>query len=122
MEAGRKETPMSKQSATTEAPALKVLEVTIRRNTEFSARNQKARVYFWPKGESVWENLENRRSRPHKEYRKLIPEVLERIGADPEAVKLSWSQKAGCSCGCSPGFIADGLSGFSVHVDVALAE
>ncbi len=43
-------------------------------------------------------------NKPHLVFRKeVIPEVLKRMGC-PDA-KVSWSQKAGCSCGCSPGFI-----------------
>lgn len=36
-----------------------------------------------------------------------IPLVASFLGADPAVVKLYFSSKAGCSCGCSPGFIVD---------------
>ena len=61
---------------------------------------QASRVYVWPRGESILENLCNRRSRPYTEYRKLL-------AGKSFMEKARWSQKAGCSCGCSPGFILD---------------
>lgn len=68
--------------------------------------NSRTRVYFWPKSESIIENMRNRRSRPFNEYRKLLPEALVKAGLDVStAVGARWSQKAGCQCGCSPGFI-----------------
>jgi phage/plasmid-associated DNA primase len=59
-----------------------------------------------PIDESIMENLMNRRSRPINVYRKLAYQALEQIGYTKEDVKLNWSQYAGCSCPCSPGFIA----------------
>lgn len=68
-------------------------------------RTKFPRLYVWPEDETVFENLlAGRRSRPVELYRKLLPEILERFGL-PEDTKATWSQKAGCSCGCSPGFI-----------------
>ena len=77
--------------------------------------NQKPRIYVFPPEYTVLENLENRRERPYQEWKKLIPEVIEkaktRKGGDEiefgPNTKVRWSQKAGCSCGCSPGFIVD---------------
>lgn len=72
------------------------MAVTGRNIREF---NQASRVYVWPEGESIMENLLNRRNRPYKEYRKLL--------ADQAFMQNArWSQHAGCRmCPCSPGFI-----------------
>ena len=65
----------------------------------------RTRVYVFLEGESVLEDLVNRRSRPHNLYKKeILPALAEKFPLFPE--KLSWSQKAGCACGCSPGFVA----------------
>lgn len=53
--------------------------------------------------ESLAQNLMNRHSRPVKAYRAAAMAALNEIGLDQ--AKLAWSQKAGCSCGCSPGFV-----------------
>lgn len=37
----------------------------------------------------------------------FIPFALAEAGLDP-FTKVSWSRNAGCSCGCSPGFIVQG--------------
>jgi len=82
----------------------------------------KSRVYIWPKGESIIENLENRRSRPINVYRQALREGLSNAGVTLENVNYRWSQKAGCGCGCSPGFIVDGydpvLYGKDVHIEL----
>jgi hypothetical protein len=49
----------------------------------------KARVYIWEEGESIMDNF--------------LRDCLAERGVD--VAELKWSQKAGCSCGCSPGFI-----------------
>lgn len=65
----------------------------------------KTRIYIDVADESVWDNLLNRRSRPHLEYRKLLPQILEELGLAADT-KVRWSQHAGCSmCPCSPGFV-----------------
>ena len=57
-------------------------------------------------GETILENLMNRHSRPYNLYKKVvIPAVLaefKKKGIVAEG--FVWSQYAGCSCGCSPGF------------------
>ena len=93
------------------------------RSRSYSAT--KTRIYFWPRGESIPENLENRRTRPYNEYRRLLPNVLQAVGVeDGKNLDIRWSQKAGCGCGCSPGFVVDGWNGVlhrkDVHVDVVM--
>ena len=92
---------------------MEITEIRYVRNKDSSLirRPTMSRIYFWP-AESVQENLENRRVRPYTECKKLIPYVLEmaQIGHFRffHNVTARWSQKAGCACGCSPGFILDG--------------
>ena len=82
--------------------------------------NGKSRVYIFPKGENLVENLINRRTRPYTEYRKqVMPDVLEAMGL-PRDTKVKWSRYAGCSCPCSPGFIVPGWNQ-EVFVDVEAA-
>jgi hypothetical protein len=76
--------------------------------------NSGTRIYVSEVGESVFENLENRFGRPVKEYRAAVLEALKSIGITDH--KVSWSQKAGCSCGCSPGFILRVKEGVVRHV------
>lgn len=82
------------------------------------ARDKKARVYVFLKGESIYDNLMNRCQRPHTIYRKeVLPSVLAQMGL-PLDTKVRWSQYAGCSCPCSPGFVIDEVRGTEVFVDV----
>jgi hypothetical protein len=68
-------------------------------------RVSRPRVYVWYGGETVTvlKDLMNRRSRPVKLYRELVSRVFKQFGI--ENPNLHWRQNAGCSCGCSPGFI-----------------
>jgi hypothetical protein len=54
-------------------------------------------------GETVLDNLLNRKRRPYNIYKTLIHSSG--IGSVLDLSKLSWSQHAGCSCPCSPGFV-----------------
>lgn len=62
------------------------------------------RVYIDPAGETILQNLMHGRwNRPVKAYKPIALKALKRIGLDGHNVH--WSQRAGCSCGCSPGFV-----------------
>ena len=106
-------------------------------------------IYFDVIGETIMENLENRRSRPYTLYRKLfLPSVMQTLGAvqsldivedhvkfagDSDVSKerfmeinflvdqkLNWNQKAGCTmCPCSPGFLLEEHHGFDIWVSIA---
>lgn len=92
--------------------------------SEMKEFEQHTRVYFSPEGETIWDNLANRRRRPHQEYRRMMPTVFERTGIEP--VKFRWSKHAGCRmCPCSPGMILertlraeDGYTPFDIWVQV----
>ena len=108
---------------------LKVKSIELRQK-EGGEWGQADRIYFFVPDYSVMENLENRRHRPYNEFRLLIPEVLKQAtkkakaskkNADchwDEDTKARWSQKAGCSCGCSPGFVLDTHEGRDIFVDL----
>lgn len=82
----------------------------------------KTRVYIHIKGETLLENLMNRRQRPYTIYKKeVMPAVLEKMGLSKDT-KFRWSQKAGCACGCSPGFIIDSDNGADVFVSISDEE
>lgn len=85
---------------------------------------KKTRIFVWVKNESLSENLMNRRNRPVTEYRKLVKEVLESLQVDG---KISWSQHAGCTCACSPGFILHDspwryARGYNVSIEITAPE
>lgn len=61
-----------------------------------------SRVHVFEQGETILENLVNRRERPSKRYKAVV------LAQHPELEgRIRWSQTAGCGCGCSPGFIVD---------------
>ena len=68
----------------------------------------RTKIFIWPEGETLLDNLENRRNRPLKAFRRVAMEVLDNMGVDKSRLEIKWSQRAGCACGCSPGFIVDG--------------
>lgn len=74
-----------------------------------------SRVYVWPEGENILDNLQRRRSRPYEDYRPVVLSVLAERGITP--TRLEWSQLAGCACGCSPGFIVKTAEGPSMRGD-----
>lgn len=83
----------------------------------------KTRIYASPKGETVLDNfMGGRYTRPHQAVKALlVPGALQALGLDP-ATRVFWSQKAGCSCGCSPGFVADVRAGFDISITYEVVE
>lgn len=86
------------------------------------SRQKTGHCYFFLTGESILENLQNRRMRPVKEFRKSLPEVFAKTQFEnlwnEGHIKANWSQYCGCSCGCSSGFRLTGLYGYNIFVDV----
>ena len=80
-------------------------------------RQNQDMVYFSPASETVLENLfGGRYTRPYAELRKLLPEVLRQVGVEWDG-KAVWSQKAGCTCPCSPGFLLLSHGGKHIFVE-----
>ena len=52
---------------------------------------------------NVIEDLMNRHRRPYATWRKAVRKAL--AGVNVDLSKMAWSQTAGCSCPCSPGFV-----------------
>ena len=82
---------------------LTLIRRTWSRHTTSREMHKAPRLYVSVKDWDVMEHLANRRRRPYNVYKTLIhgsglSEVL-------NLTKLSWSQHAGCTCSCSPGFI-----------------
>lgn len=88
--------------------------ISIRRGT-----TKATRIYIWPSNETISENLINRRSRPHEEWRMtIIPELIKRGFIDKDT-KMTWDRFAGCTmCPCSPGFKTNVKLGYDIHVGI----
>jgi len=74
--------------------------------TNYKKGSTHGKIYFNIADETLLENLLNRRTRPYNDLRKMIPSALKLAGLDTiQSDSFRWSQKAGCGCGCSPGFV-----------------
>lgn len=80
----------------------------------------KPKAYVFLEGESIFDNLVNRRNRPVKAYRGLLEMALADIGE--EEATYYWNQKAGCSCGCSPGFILSNTKDNKFDIFITLKQ
>ena len=86
-----------------------ILEMKIVSTKKLERYGQKplsrVRLFVMVQNEKLRENLAKRFDRPYKAYRaEVLPKVLKN---ELWLAKASWSQTAGCSCGCSPGFFLD---------------
>lgn len=116
---------MKNQIQKTETPKFIITSISTRRRDY--RESSKSRIYFDVSDETILDNLANRKSRPYTEYRKLLPTVFEALEFDPSDpnLKASWSQYAGCSCPCSPGFVIHNTWPFArtnVWVSIRLAQ
>jgi hypothetical protein len=64
--------------------------------------NKKPRLYPSFSGESLLDNLVNRTTRPAAELGRIVRPAQAAAGYTG---RIGWSQRAGCSCPCSPGWI-----------------
>ncbi len=104
---------------------IKSLEV--RRSNDKKAHNSRVYVFHEGVGPKPLFGIANgeRWSHPTALYRKFVlPKVRKEMNLD-SGVSIRWSQKAGCSCGCSPGFVIDdnrGCRDVFVSVEFALKQ
>jgi len=76
------------------------------------------------KDESLTDNLTFRHSRPTKLYRQIVNQVRDGI-TEAHGIDLSdfvWSQRAWCSCGCSPAFLVLSSRGYRINITVSGIE
>jgi len=79
---------------------------------------KKSRMFFFLSG-SEMSTLENP---PHREYRKIITDILETLGLDPE-MKFHWDRLAGNAAEPTlPGFVLDGDFNHNICILYADAE
>ena len=105
-----------------------ITRVDVRPNNERISIAKKSRIYIFIKGETILQNLFDRFSRPYDEYKtKVIPSLMKKIKKEfplqyshIKDDKWSWNQRAGCTCGCSPGFVGSSFSNYEIFVDVKL--
>lgn len=65
--------------------------------------NGRSRVYVSIDGETLLKHLYERTSRPHNIWKPMVIAALQAAGVQFDG--LAWSQRCGCSCPCSAGFI-----------------
>ena len=112
--------PVDNEEERTYEKKLRIQEIKVKEHHRVVLNNPvKTRVYFFVADESILENLTKRFHRPYEAYRKILPEVFKQINLPPD-IKAKWRQKAGCKCGCSPGFILDGDN--VKHIFVTITE
>jgi hypothetical protein len=76
----------------------------------------KMKLYFFPKNQSLIETIMKRYNSPAVLWKKLGSEAMAELGYRIKDNKLSFSQKAGCSCGCSPGLVTTKRTGKSWYI------
>lgn len=70
--------------------------------------NRQTNIHVHVKNEDVTDDIKNRRTRPYTQWKKnLLPLAAKLIFDETGLImgsEISWSQKLGCFCPCSPGF------------------
>ena len=87
---------------------LEIKTQNMRHSRFYNNRRQLGRLYIHHTGETkLLDMIINRKFRPADLYKKEIIPAIKKVLKDTldNGVTFQWSQKAGCSCPCSPGFI-----------------
>jgi hypothetical protein len=104
----------------------KVKKIDIRTVQDGSRNRWNSRVHIFednnPAHKPVVELFNGERwNKPQRDYKiQVMPAVIKAMGL--VCPKVTWSQKAGCQCGCSPGFIVKGGIPKDVFVSVERIE
>ena len=102
-----------------------IKELKVHEADEKKPRNSRIHVFHKGVGPESLFGIANRArwNHPADLYRQVVvPEALKALNL-PLSTPIRWSQKAGCSCGCSPGFIVSDNEGHKeVFVTIEIAE
>ena len=108
--------------------SIKIVKTSSRPETE--ARRRRSVLYVHIKNQDFAKPLQDmltgfRYNNPHQVYRKMVlPQAFKLLGLPPDTV-ARWSQYAGCSCPCSPGFVLPNVrpaTNYWVDIEVTLEE
>ncbi len=78
---------------------------------------RKTRIYIFEEGENTIRDQVGDDLRSAQQiYKIMLEQLLIQEGVIENKNQLRWSSTAGCSCGCSPGFIVNGSYGKEVFV------
>ena len=102
-----------------------IKELKVRESDDKRPKNSRIHVFHKGVGSEHLFGIANgaRWNHPSDLYRQVVvPEALKALNL-PASTSVRWSQKAGCSCGCSPGFIVSDNEGHrEVFVTIEIAE
>jgi len=85
-----------------------IVTISRRSMAQVSSREyfKKPRVYVsTDEAFDLAEDLVNRTRRPYTAWRKSVQRLFMELGVPVDLDGMRWSQYAGCSCPCSPGFV-----------------
>jgi hypothetical protein len=82
----------------------------------------KMKLYFFPKNQSLIQTIMKRFNSNVKLWKALGTEAMAELGYRIKDNKLSFSQTAGCSCGCSPGLVTTKKTGKSWYITYSLKK
>lgn len=117
------------------AAKVRIVKVEVVQAAETLYRRKPVTVYFDWSDDTIASNLAvSRHERPLRAFKAVWPLAMALAARQLDEQGLKWvadvvrdelkrrkptfSRKAGCSCGCSPGFKMRDVTGFTVHVEV----
>jgi hypothetical protein len=78
----------------------------------FEYEPAKTRVYWWYRNDKTLD------ADAYKTLKKAVVTILTGFGHKIKTSDIKYSQYAGCTCGCSPGFILPVALGVDIFIDV----
>jgi hypothetical protein len=75
-----------------------------------------SRAYVWYRSDSIEQRAD--RNLIHKEVKKVISTILTGFKEKVDPKEIKYSAYAGCSCGCSPGFILPVRLGVDLFINI----
>jgi hypothetical protein len=95
------------------------ISVSIDKSDENDEKPDRSIIYIFINSPTVMKEIQAKTDKYQNVFRKeVLPTVFQKSKL-PLDTKVVWSDKAGCSCGCSPGFLITGHKGMDIHVKLS---
>lgn len=92
------------------------ISVSIDKSDNNDEKPDRSIIYIIINSPTVMKEIQDKKDKYQNVFRKeVLPTVFQKAKM-PLDTKVVWSDKAGCSCGCSPGFLITGQKGFDIYV------
>ena len=92
------------------------ISVSISKSDNNDKKPDRSIIYIFINSPTVMKEIQEKKDKYQNVIRKEVLPTVFKKAKMPLNTRVIWSDKAGCSCGCSPGFLITGYNGMDIFV------